>query len=110
MPPIEGSLGNAFGDGGFRQVIAYHGRRFDVAAVGRILRSAAGGDQRNSFQIIDELGVNVLGAAENAQAGPLGRADNPLAHVSPPSKLLLLFGFLMVHGSSRSVLITHYSV
>src|SRR5205809_5068031 len=105
MSAVECRLGDAFGDSGFGQMIADRDRRLDVAAVAAaaFLRSTAGGDQRDSFQVIDELRVNMFGAAEDGQAWPFARADNPLAHVSPPAQLLQTFGLLMFHARSRSI-------
>src|SRR5437868_4658158 len=108
MSAIERRLGDAFGDGGFGQMIADRDRRLDVApvAAAALLRSTAGGDQRDSFQVIDELRVNMFGAAEYSQAWPFARTDNPLAHVSPPAQLLQTFGLLMFHAPASSLRLT----
>src|SRR5439155_14795310 len=49
---------------------------------------------------------NMFGAAEDSQAWPFARTDNPLAHVSPPAQLLQTFGLLMFHAPASSLRLT----
>ena len=66
--------------GGLGDLLADHLGRLDVAAVGHILahvrRQAAGRRQRDAGQVVDQLGVNVLGAAEHRQPRPLRSAGD----------------------------------
>src|SRR5437763_769696 len=100
MAAVEGGLVDPLGLGGLGQLLADGAGRLDVAAVGRGLRLAAGRRQRHAVEVVDELGINVLGAAEDAQPRPFRRADDALADVLTAAQLLLTFGLVVVHGSS----------
>src|SRR3954471_8066664 len=101
MAAVEGGLLDALGLGGGGQLRADGGGGLDVAAVvhARRLGGAAGGGQRHALEVVDELGVNVLGAAEDAEARPLGRAGDAAADVPPSPQLPHLLCLLMVHDT-----------
>src|SRR5205823_3864018 len=83
-------------------------RRLDVAAVGLgvlalrqptadVGERAAGRREGGAAEVVDELGVNVLGAAEEGQPRPLGRPGDLPPHVPPPAQLPLALRLLVVH-------------
>src|SRR5205085_10696830 len=92
--------------GGFRELLADRLRGFDVAAVGNVvahfLGDTARGGQRHALQIVHELGVNVLGAAEHRQPRALRRASDASANVKTATKLPATFFLLMVHARDSS--------
>src|SRR6202043_3008583 len=61
------------------------------------LGAAAGLRQRHASQVIDELGIDMLGATEDAQARPFRAAHNAAAHMLPPPELPPMFRLLLVH-------------
>src|SRR5262245_24139987 len=100
---VEGGQGNALGGGGGGQRLADGRGRLDVTAVGRAGANVLGARRRcnqgDAADVVDELGVNVLGAAVDAQARPLGRAGDPAADVPAAPELSFAFGLLVVHVS-----------
>src|SRR5207244_1862642 len=79
MAAVERRLGNALFLGRLGDLLADHLRRLDVAARlearSNVGNRAARRSQRDAGQVVDELGVNVLRAAEDGQPRPLGGAD-----------------------------------
>src|SRR5205823_13126566 len=82
--------------------------RGDIAAVFQVRAAglgvaAADVRQRLAGVIVDQLGVNVLAAAEDAQPRTLGRAEESLAHaVLTTQQTLGLFLVFVSHFSSTS--------
>src|ERR1700722_14768898 len=79
MAAIERREADAALLGRFCQKLADDLGALDVAAVGHVLanicRRAAGRRQGHALEVVDQLGVNVLGAAVDAQARALRSAD-----------------------------------
>jgi len=102
MAAVEGRLFDAGLLGRLGQLLADGLRRLDVAAVRHILahvrRQAAGGRQRDAREVVDQLGVNMLGTAEHRQARAFGCAPDAAPHMIAPAELARVFGFLMIHG------------
>jgi hypothetical protein len=99
---VKGGLGDPFALGGFRQLFPNRGGGLHVAAISCVglplPSSATGCGQGNAIQVVNELSVNVLGAAKNAQPWPYGRAHDAPADVLTPTELADSFCFLMIHG------------
>ena len=90
---------DALGEGGFRELLSDDLGALQIAAVfdAGILAAARGGAERDAFDVVDQLGVDVLGAAEDGQARAFRGADDLAAHMAAPPKLAPFLGFLQVH-------------
>src|SRR6185369_11979280 len=69
------------------------------SAGGLLLAEIAGGDERLARQVVDDLRVDVAGAAEHHEARPFGRAGDALAQGVVPGLPALELG-LTGHDSS----------
>ena len=90
---LDGSLGNRF---------AHSRRGRPVSAVANffsklgVLRAGAG--QGPARLIVNDLGVNILMAAEDAQPRPQGISLQPVAHANCPSLALSYDSSFVFHG------------
>src|SRR5262249_2026149 len=98
---VERRLGDALGQRLFRELLSDDLRPLHVAALGdrggHVLRATGGGSERGARQIVDELSVNMFGAAEHRQTRTFRAAHDFPAHMAAAAQLAAMFGFLLVH-------------
>src|SRR5262249_15355792 len=105
---VETNLVNTGLLGPLGHLLAHDGGRRLVAAarlLGLHLRvERAGRRKGRSVGVVDHLGVDVLGAAEDGQTGPLGRPGDLLPHVPLAAKPPHLDEFTLIHRTILCVL------
>src|SRR5699024_1827896 len=79
--------------------------RLDIAAVAlEILVHAGSAGQGNALRVVDDLGVDVLGRAENIQTGTLGGAADLAADTAVTAKTSFVLISLIDHNVSPLLL------
>src|SRR5581483_1881231 len=101
MAAVEGGLADALLLGKLGQLEAHRLGSLDVAAISHLnlLGNAARRRQGQPFFVVDQLGVDVLGAAKDRQPRPLRCPQDATPHMPSPAPLPMPFQLLLVHDS-----------